>query len=217
MGRIRRHALTSVASICFLTAGMFANAQTPAGMVPQYVVAPGNMHLNNGVSHGDDTDYIALSVTGPDTGKFAAIQGPVNVGAGDTYIWKFGSSPIKVKDDKNAILVIKWSVANIGHSGADEFMHDLLGKALPDGIPNPIVLIGIPFAGVFTNCDTGLFAQLIQFDGARLANGLNGVDGWRQESPNQWIKTYHYPNIKSQCSTGDYTLDVRIIRSYTKE
>jgi len=56
------------------------------------------------------------------------------------------------------------------------------------------------------DCDCVLFAdQAVIFPGAS-----SGWSDWTSEGPNKWYHSYHYPNIKGPCSTGEYYLDLHV-------
>lgn len=207
--RVRSLSINAMAAILTSTA---AAAQT-------YVVTLGNMVAWNGVAHAIDTDYISLSVQGPNRQTFKQTYGPNNLHKNQTTNWALSSSPISVPANPQSVLTISWAAINKGTTSLQQ-----IGKGLSDAAEkigqtssNPLVLIpstlGGEIAGFFlTSFDAPLFGGSVSFNGAQLAAGLNS-SGWSPEGPNMLHAVFDYPNIPSPCDKGHYNLEVHIKRT----
>lgn len=216
MCKLAAYAITASALAGLQFVWLPASADAPTY---RYTVFLGNMKVVNGVSHGKDTDYISLQVTGPNGQKFSGGAGPVDVGKGDTYIWKFAATPVAIPADASSTLLVSWAASNSGHRKRDDVIKGLMSAAGSIGMNSDDPYVAIPGALmsvgamlISKNCDAPLFGGKFQIDGTALAAGLNGHDGWQSEGPNMWHKVFEYQNIRSACDTGHYTLDVHIKR-----
>lgn len=218
----RFSAATVAAAVClsvpWATFAQVASSATPPP-AHRYVVSFGNMTVWNGVAHGKDTDYLSYTVLGPGGQKFVQAAGPIEVGKHDVYIWKIGSKPIAVPDDSGAMLSVSWAAVNSGHKKRDDVLKGLMNVSGDIGIHIDDPIIQIPAALIKAgaklisqNCDAPLFGGGLTLDGASLAGNLNGKDGWHSEGPARWHKVFDYPNIKSDCDTGHYNLEIHIQR-----
>lgn len=199
-----------------IATGLLLGAAHSATAQPRYVVTLGNMTVWNGVAHRVDTDYIALSVHGPNGQNFSKGYGPNNLHKKQTTNWALSSTPIDVPADAKSTLTIAWAAANKGTSHTQEVIDRLntiaqdIGENVPNVYAQIISYIAGHIVGYFTvNCDCALFGGKVTFSGAQLASGQLGAP-WSSEGSGMWHAVFDYPNIQSSCDTGHYNLEVHI-------
>lgn len=199
----------------------------------KYIVGIGHINLFNGVCSGincTDTDYVSLSVGGPNGQVWSKTSGPYNWHKNDRTDINLFSPSIDVPDDVSAQLKISWAVINRGHSNNAAEIQDAINKAadaytasnnngsatLMGAIIGAVKLV----AGAFgANCDGSLYHGTEIYDGHALATG--GPTGYTpgappdiaQVSPDEWYHVYDYPNLDTGCDNGHYNQVVWIART----
>lgn len=197
-----------------------------------YVVGLAHMTVWNGVCRGPnctDTDYISLTVKGPNGQIWSKTYGPNDLHKNNRSNWDLQSPPISVPADSNAKLEVTWAAVNKGHDASAENVKAAIDKAADayaksndtdsSNLAKAIVETIKAGVGWFTqNCDTSLFSGTEVYDGATLAT--TGPTGYTVGVPpdtspkgsQEWWHVYDYLSIPSPCNTGRYNQVVWIAK-----
>jgi hypothetical protein len=200
----------AIAAVWLLVAAGNAIAQ------PKYVVTLGNMVAWRIVSNRSDTDYISLSVQGPNGQKFSKTYGPNRLRQNQTTDWAQSSTPIIVPTDSKSTLTISWAAVNAGNTSIEKIGKVLAdtGEAIGQGSGDPYAIVLSTVFGaiggyLLQNCDAPLFAGRVTFTGAQLVAGQLGGQ-WSSEGADRWHAVFDYLDIPRSCHTGRYNLEVHI-------
>lgn len=191
-----------------------SRAPNPAKEFEYYTVRIGWIVVANGVSHGSDTDYISVSVIGPD-GKVGPETKKIEVKAGDRKDLDLESGTIRVPvTGPNRVLKIGLAGVNMGTPQSQKIVL-AVGNAAADMATtsgDPETVIGAQLAKfglnlVLQNCDAVLFGKSLIVYLDRLDSNKM-VDKWnpKQRGANEWAQALDFPGISSGCDTGNYSV-----------
>jgi hypothetical protein len=188
-----------------------------ASQFEYWKVRLGVMEVFNGVARNKDSDYVSLSVTGPDGKVGPVTSGRHEVQKGSKEELNLTSDTIRVPaTDPNRMVQIEVGGENVG-TPVGQKMALALGDTLTEqgsfsGNPLVTAMSVLGKAGLdelAASCDTVLFKRAVIVYLDRL-DPTEEKDEWEPKGKNLWFRVLDFNGIQSGCDHGHYNLAVEI-------